>query len=159
MTPLNPKKNFYIAVEYEKLGQTASAVGFYLRAAEYAYTNDPIIAYTSLLRLSICMELQKDRKHTISNSIFQAIAYLPDRPEAYFLLSRFYEKNANWQKCYTYATIGLIFLDNSKVSLPTSIDAYEGDYSLEFQLAISSWWIGRKDESINRLKNLALEKI
>jgi hypothetical protein len=31
----NPEINFNIALEYEKIGQTASAISFYLRAAEY----------------------------------------------------------------------------------------------------------------------------
>jgi len=154
--PLDAKKNFDIAVEYEKLGQTASAVGFYLRAAEYGYETEPLIAYASLLRISICIEGQKDRRNTVSNVILQAIAHLPKRPEAYFLLSRFYEKDGNWQECYTYATIGLMMLDNPLVRLPIDIDGYHGDYSLEFQVAISAWWIGRKDESIKIL--LRLEK-
>ncbi len=156
--PLNPKKNFDIAVEYEKLGQTASAVGFYLRAAEYGYETEPLIAYASLLRISICIEGQKDRRHTVSNVILQAIAHLPKRPEAYFLLSRFYEKDGNWQECYTYASVGLMVLDNPLVRLPVSIDGYHGDYSLEFQVAMSAWWIGRKDESIKRLQELSLRE-
>jgi len=156
--PLDAKKNFDIAVEYEKLGQTASAVGFYLRAAEYGYETEPLIAYASLLRISICIEGQKDRKHTVSNVILQAIAYLPKRPEAYFLLSRFYEKDGNWQECYTYATVGLMVLDYPVAKLPVSIDGYHGDYALEFQVAMSAWWIGRKDESIKRLQELSLRE-
>ena len=35
--PFNPEINFKCAVEYEKLNQTASAVSFYLRCAEYGY--------------------------------------------------------------------------------------------------------------------------
>jgi hypothetical protein len=33
--PFNPDLNFAVAVEYEKQNQTASAVSFYLRTAEY----------------------------------------------------------------------------------------------------------------------------
>jgi len=156
--PLDAKKNFDIAVEYEKLGQTASAVGFYLRAAEYGYETEPLIAYASLLRISICIEDQKDRRNTVSNVILQAIAHLTKRPEAYFLLSRFYEKDGNWQECYTYASVGLMVLNNPLVRLPVDIDGYHGDYSLEFQVAMSAWWIGRKDESIKRLQELSLRE-
>jgi hypothetical protein len=152
---LNPTKNFEIALEYEKLGQTASAVGFYLRAAEYGYKADHLVTYTSLLKISICIEGQKDRKHTVSNVILQAMAYLPERPEAYFLLSKFYEKDAAWQECYTYATLGLQALKNPLINLPVVLGEYHGDYSLEFQAAISAWWIGRKEESIERLTKLS----
>jgi tetratricopeptide (TPR) repeat protein len=150
----SPEKNFELGLEYEELGQAASAVSFFLRAAEYGYKSDPIIVYSSLLKISICIEGQSDRKHTVSNSILQAIAYSPERPEAYFLLSKFYEKEGNWQECYTFATIGLKCLKNSFIKLPISIGDYHGDFALEFQIAVSAWWIGRKEESIEILKKL-----
>jgi tetratricopeptide (TPR) repeat protein len=156
--PFDASINFKLALEYDSLGQPASAVSYYLRAAEYGYKTDQLIVYTSLLKMSLCFEKQGDRKHAVSNSILQAIAHLPKRPEAYFLLSRFYEKDGNWQECYTYATVGLMVLDNPLVRLPIGIDGYHGDYSLEFQVAMSAWWIGRKDESIKRLQELSLRE-
>lgn len=157
--PLNPMKNLLIATEYEKLGQTASAVGFYLRAAEYGHDGDSLVAYSSLLRVSICIDGQKNRDLTVTNVILQAMAYLPDRPEAYFLLSRFYEKKGSWQEAYTFAVLGQKFLGvQSLQSLPVSIDGYDGSYVLAFQRAISAWWIGRADESIAILRWLADQK-
>ena len=35
--PFNPVLSFRIAAEYQRIGQTASAVSFYLRTAEYGY--------------------------------------------------------------------------------------------------------------------------
>lgn len=152
--PLSPVKNFNAAVEYEKLHQSASAVGFYLRAVEYGYETHPLIAYASLLRISICMESQKDRNWTVSNTILQAIAFLPTRPEAYFLMSRFYERSAQWQESYTYACLGQVYSKNRLEPLPTDV-TYIGDLGLMFQRAISAWWIGRNDESVSTLLFLA----
>jgi len=36
-----------------------------------------------------------------------------------------------------------------------AIGEYHGDYALEFEIAISAWWIGRREESIELLKNLS----
>ena len=152
--PLSPVKNFNAAVEYEKLHQTASAVGFYLRAVEYGFVTHPLIAYASLLRISICMEGQKDRNWTVSNTLLQAIAFIPTRPEAYFLLSRFYEKSAQWQESYTNACVGQVYSKQRLEDLPVDVD-YIGDLGLLFQRAVSAWWIGRKDESINILLALS----
>jgi hypothetical protein len=154
--PLDPVRNFDVAVAYERLGQTASAVGFYLCAAEHGYESQPLVTYASLLKVSTCIDRQGGRKHTVSNAILQAAAYLPERPEAYFLLSRFYEQEGSWQECYTYATVGLETLRRPQADLPVEIDDYRADCALEFQAAISAWWIGRGDESIERL--LALSK-
>jgi hypothetical protein len=152
--PLSPVKNFNAAVEYEKLHQSASAVGFYLRAVEYGFETQPLIAYASLLRISICMEGQKDRNWTVSNTLLQAVAFLPTRPEAYFLLSRFYEKSAQWQESYTYACLGQVYSKQRFEDLPVEVD-YIGDLGLLFQRAVSAWWVGRKDESTNTLLVLA----
>jgi hypothetical protein len=151
--PLDPILNFNAAIEYEKLNQSASAVGFYLRAAEYGIETQPLIAYASLLRISICMEGQKDRNLTVSNTILQAMTFLPARPEAYFLMSKFYEKSTQWQESYTFAQLGLMYSEQSMTELPVDV-SYIGSDGLVFQKAISAWWIGRKNESIELLKYL-----
>ena len=150
---LNPVLNFNAAVEYEKLNQTASAVGFYLRAVEYGYETDPLVAYTSLLRISICMDGQKDRNWTVSNTILQAITFLPGRPEAYFLMSKFYEQAAQWQESYTFAQLGLLYSEQAMLELPVDV-SYIGTNGLLFQKAVAGWWIGRKDESAELLRYL-----
>lgn len=161
--PFNPEINFNLAVEYERLNQTASAVSFYLRTAEYGYQSHPILVYTSLLKVSLCIESQKDRVHTVTNCILQAISYLPLRPEAYFLLSRFHERQSNWQATYSFACIGLSMSEDLE-PLPANVEYY-GRYVLEFEKAVSAWWVGRKDESaqifnyLNSLKNLPPEYV
>jgi tetratricopeptide (TPR) repeat protein len=143
----NAEKNFALALEYERLGQLASAAGFYLRAAEFGYKTSPIVAYTSLLKMALCFDKQQDRGGTVITNLLEAIAFLPGRPEAYFLLSRIYEKNKKWHECYTFAELGLTASAASvNFPLPASVD-YHGSYCLKFEKAVSGWWIGRKDES------------
>lgn len=145
--PLNPVKNFEIALEYDNLKQTASAVSFYLRAAEYGIQTHPLLVYASLLRVSICMESQGDRNWSVSNNILQAMAYLPARPEAYFLMSRFHERSANWQESYTFAEVGLLFAQQQMDALPCYV-SYIGPAALLFQKSVAAWYIGRRDESL-----------
>lgn len=154
--PLNPEKNFWIAAEYEKLGQTASAVSFYLRAAEYGVSTHPLIAYNSLLRISICIDGQNNRNLTVTNVLLQAIAYLPNRPEAYFLYSKFHSRQKNWQEAYTFAQLGLlssIVEDDLLLSI-----GYPGQCGLLFEKAFSAWWIGRKEESKKIFLKLSNDK-
>jgi hypothetical protein len=147
--PFNPQLNFDCAVEYERLNQTASAVSFYLRTAEYG---SGVLVYNSLLKVARCFEDQNDRVNTVSNCILQAIAYDPSYPDAWFVLAQFHERQGNWQECYTFAEVGL-----SKVgapALPSNI-GYLDKYCLEFEKAVSAWWIGRKEESQTILNNLS----
>ena len=77
----------------------------------------------------------------------QAIAYLPNRPEAYFLVSRIKERNKEYQECYTYAELGLLFATTTyNQPLPGYVE-YNGSYCLLFEKAVAGWWIGRRDES------------
>lgn len=145
--PLDPEKNFKAALEYEKLGQTASAVGFYLRAAEYGVNTHPMIVYTSLLKISRCIDDQKDRQISVKHVILQAISYLPGRPEAHFLLSQYHEKFGNWQECHSFARVGLLHANAAGMDpLPADV-GYLGAYCLVFESAVSLWWLGRRDES------------
>lgn len=140
--PFNPELNFKCAVEYERINQTASAVSFYLRTAEYG---EGILVYNSLLRLARCFEDQNDRVHTVSNAILQAIAYMPERPEGYFMMAQFHERLSNWQECYTWAELGLVS-NVAAEPLPAPV-GYYGTYVLEFEKAVSAWWVGRAKES------------
>ena len=148
--PFNPDLNFDLAEEYLSLNQTASAVSFYLRCAEYSGSANPK-AYTSLLRMAQCFEDQTGREHSVSNCLLQALAYDDTRPEAYFKLSQYYEKASNWQEAYTFAVIGLGWAESEP--LPADL-GYQGKYCLLFQQYIAAWWIGRKQESIEGLKSL-----
>lgn len=148
--PFNPQKNFDAAVEYERLNQTASAVSFYLRTAEYGGEGS-ILVYSSLLKLAKCFENQTGRDYTVTNCLLQATAYLPERAEAFFLLSRWHERKGNWQECYTFAEIGLHSYGSGK--LPVDVD-YPGIYALIFEKAVSAYWIGRVGESLALFNHL-----
>jgi FkbM family methyltransferase len=156
--PFNPVLSLNIATEYENIGQTASAVSFYLRTAEYGYYSHPEHVYASLLKSAHCFSSQKNRENTVVNLYLKAIAYLPSRPEAWFLLSRWYERNQKWQESYSMAEVGLSFGHLKSGPLPVWVD-YPGEYGLRFEKAVSGWWVGRKDEAINILKELLHEDI
>ena len=143
----NPEVNFALAEAYDAEKQYASAAGFYLRAAEYGYKTHPLITYASLLKMALCWSQQGDRNRTVYNNLMQAVAYLPNRPEAYFLLARIHERNKEYQQCYTYAEMGLLYATTTFHNpLPAYVD-YNGAYCLMFEKAVAGWWLGRKEES------------
>jgi len=154
---LNPEHNFKIARAYEEIGQTAAAMSFYLRTAEYGYNTHPILVYSSLIRISYCVLDQSGREHTLENSLLQAIQYMPARPEAYFVLSRQYERTQKWQECYTFAELGLMYT-NRMEQLPVNVE-YPGSYALLFEKAVSGWWRGRKNESLSIFNELLAQDI
>ena len=138
-----------IAQEYELIEQYASAVSFYLKAAEFS--KHDVDTYASLMKVSQCFQKQDNRDHTVENALLQAIALMPERPEAYLPLSQYYENKKEWQKCYTMASIGYSTYEYSD-ELP--IDFGFSYFALEFQMAVAAWWLGRKEESKSLLLSL-----
>jgi len=139
----NPEYNFNLGFEYEKLGQTASAISYYLRAADRSPGTE--LAYESLIRMSHCFNKQKNRWYTVKSLLHHAITVLPKRPEAYYILSRYEEWNKNYYECYSLANLALSFCNFDLESLRTNVE-YPGKYGLVFEKAVSSYWWGKSKE-------------
>ena len=150
--PDDPITNFELGVLYHSIGQLASAVSFYIRAAER--TEDDLLAYESLLRASMCFDVQGTRGISVLGMIQLAVSLVPDRPEGYFHLSRFYEREKRWYDGYLAANLGLKVskFDNLK-PLRYDLD-YPGRYGLLFEKAVISWWTGQCHESRETLLDL-----
>lgn len=152
--PSNPETNFQMALEYDQLGQLASAVSYYLRTAERA--KDELLKYECLIRASICFEKQGSRNFTVKGLLQHAVGIMPDRPEAYYHLSRFYEHkqdDGHWNDCYMIACVGESVADNIQDGLRTDV-SYLGKDHLKFQKALSGWHCGLCDESRVIFKDL-----
>lgn len=156
--PGDPENNFQMAFWYDSIGQTASAVSYYLRAAERAYY--PEFKYECLIRASLCFNRQGSRNFTVKGLLQHAIAILPNRPEAYYLLSRHFEqeeRDGHWTDCYMMACIGEQVAGQNHSSLRTWVD-YPGAYGLTFQRALSSWHCGLCEESRDLFKALLRDR-
>lgn len=147
-TPHVPENSFAIGYEYELMGQTASAMGFYLKCAEL--TDDKLLAYECLLRKAICFRKQGGRETHIKGTAHLAVALLPQRPEAYHLLSIAHELCGEWHASYSWACAGEIlsdFIERQKIDPLNTPCGYPGYYGLPFQRAVAAWWVGKFDEA------------
>lgn len=156
--PNDTENNFQMALYYDSIGQTASAVSYYLRAAERSPTD--LLKYECLLRASLCFNKQGSRNFTVKGLLQHAVSLMPHRPEAYYLLSRHYEHEQNdghWTNCYMMACIGEKVADFNAPPLRTWVE-YPGYYALTFQRALSSWHVGLCDESRDVFKLMLRDK-
>jgi len=141
----NPTINnrFDIAEEYFDKKQYAIAQTFYLKTAELSTDKD--LQYYCLVRCARCYEIPGNRKHSVMTLYKHAIHLLPDRPEAYYYLSRLHEYNQDWMDAYFYADLA--------TTKPAKNDIYQqklnypATYGPLFQKAITSWHIGRGQDS------------
>jgi tetratricopeptide (TPR) repeat protein len=147
--PEDPQTNLALAKEYDRIGQTAAAISFYLRCAER--TDDISMEYHCLVKIGHCFEKQGNRNYTVKSMYNAAIALDPKRPEAYYFLSRKYEE----EKLHfeTYATVEIPLKIKSEKMFDSEL-GYRGRWMLLFQKAIAGWWRGRGMESRKILQSL-----
>lgn len=148
----NPLTNFYLAKEYDALGQGAPAISYYLRSAER--TDDRVHAYHCLIRISQIFDQQGRRDRTVHGIIKRAIALLPKRPEAYYSYSKYLESKQDYITSYTMCCIAGDYTDGIPAN---ELIGYPGEYGVEFQRAVAAWWVGNPRESRMLFRNL-LEK-
>jgi len=140
----NPNQDNAISLAdwYYEIGQTASALNYYLRATEFL---DNLKTYYSLCRISMCLNIQGNRLTHSKSTLLQAISLFPERPEAYHLLSKVCEWKKEWIESYSYANIGL----KCNGILPIEGIDWIGVEGLLFQKAVSGWWIGKQEEALS----------
>lgn len=133
--------NFQLGLEYMNKGQYASAISYLLRAAEL--TDDPDLAYTCIMLNYKNLNSQAGRTHSAKGQLLHAIALQPERPEAYYVLSLFYETKQEWQEAYTVACIAES-LPPGKVYADVG---YPGTYGPTLQKAVTGWYLGYGKQS------------
>lgn len=152
--PEDVEINYNLGTYYDSIGQTASALSFYLRCAERS--DDPLLQYECLIRGAMCFHLQGTRNLTVKGMLQHAVALQPKRPEAYYLLSRHHEQHdvdGHWMDSYMIASLGDSICDLDSKPLRTSV-TYPGNFGLKFQKALTSWWCGLCEESCSLFLDL-----
>ena len=150
-TPNDPLLNFGLGLAYLEIGQTASAVSFFLRTAEKS--DDQLLRYEALLKCGLSFNLQGSRNGTTRGLFQHAVSIMPDRPEAYYFLSCFHERLGEWQEAYMLACIGLSTCDYVHDGLHTEI-GYPGKFAMLFQKAVPAWHVGMCTQSREILADL-----
>ena len=150
----NAEKNYLLGMEYFNIGQTASASTYFLRAAER--TENKTLAYECLLKVAQCYLKQNNRNVTVRSCYKNALTLLPDRPEAYFLLSQHFEWITEYADSYVYADIALKNCNFNLEPLRSYV-GYPGKYGFIYEKAVSGWWWGKPEECRKLLRQLADE--
>ncbi len=143
----NPVLNYELGLEYDKIGQTASAITYYLRASERTSIIEH--AYECLLLVGNCFNRQGNRANSVQKTYKQALTLLPNRPEAYLCLAKFFEINNGNSDSYVFADLGLKVANFNLPPLRTNVcnpltDCYSG---LLLEKAICSWGWGKNNET------------
>jgi len=159
--PDNYELNYFVALEYEGMGQYAAAESFFLRCADR--THNPQLAYECMLKIGLCLDRQGRRNNSVRGYFQHAICLMPKRPEAYFLLARHYERIQDHPTGYMYADLGLKVSDTTAAGPLLTWVEYPGKYGLLFEKAVCAWWWGKPDESrsifLDLWNNYAMDEI
>ena len=146
----NSAYNHDLALEYYYEGHYSSAISFFLRSAEIEELKsdeekDKNFVYLNLLLIADCLGKLGRRHFSHKTAILNAIAYLPKRYEAHYLLSQWYEPEKDYIHCYSSAKTALELFTTENAEVLDILDIKE--YKIKFQIAFSAWWVGLFDKS------------
>lgn len=148
--PDNPQNNFNIGLWYYKQNHISPASSYFLRCCDRS--EDKLLTYESLLFSYLCYKNQGYRDATAKTFLQHSICLLPNRLEAYYFLSKFYNERNQWQDAYVIASQGLILDEKESTSLKNDI-GYPGKCGLLYEKSNAAWWWGKFEEA----KSLLLE--
>lgn len=153
----NPDKIYNLAREYDRLEQGAGAFSWYLRAADMSpgkTWEEKWIQYKSMILGAMIYHRNGNRNHSTEGLLKIAIETMPERPEAYYFISKHKQDNQDWRESLMYASIGLSFIGSDKLTIAPDNDVnYPGDDALRLLYARAKWKTDGRDES----KNLAFD--
>lgn len=149
--PSDPNLNYQIGREYERIGHTAAAISYLLRAAER--TKDRLMAYECLIRIANCFDRQGNRPNTTRDMYRAAIAWMPERPEAYYLMAKKQENEGNNSESYMYASLGHE-MEIKQKNLKDLDVGFIPEWGLPFTKTRSGWWIGKTNQTRRELQDL-----
>ena len=148
----NPEKNFNLALEYKKIGQTAAAISFFLRCADRS-GNNLNLAYECLLHIGECFDLQSNRFEHVRCMYKHAISIIPARPEAYYKLANFQNWHKQYQDSYTLCKQALDVCDFNIPKFKSDIK-YPGKWGLIYERAVSEWNWGKGQQCRSSYREL-----
>jgi glycosyltransferase involved in cell wall biosynthesis len=148
--PNNERYVFYLAQSYKDAGDYTQALKNYEKRVKMGGYWDQEIFY-AMLQIGRVQEFLKMSPETIIKSYYTAFQYRPTRAEPLFYLAQYYRDQKNFEKAYQIATIGMT------IPLPKDIlfvEKWIYDYDMQMELSISSYWIGKYEESQQHSKQL-----
>lgn len=152
--PYAAENNFHLGLFYKDIGQTAAAIGLFIRTAER--TDDNELMYECMILCADCFEQQGTRGISVKGMLKHAVSINPRRPEAFLKLAMADETTdtaTNWFDSYMDSSLALEFCDFDLPPLKYS-GTFPGKYALIFQKAHTAWWCGMCDESRDILIDL-----
>lgn len=147
----NSVANYNLGLSYQKNGDYSSAISFFIRCKER--TNKTLLQYECILRCAECFRHRGKSDWIIKELLESAISLKPKRPEAYFLISRFFGWRGEWQESYSHSVLG-IENANSNTKLIRGFSEYEGIHNLYLKKAISAFHLKMNQEYRDCFKDL-----
>ena len=153
----NSEKIYKLAREYDKLQQGAAATGFYLRAADMSPGSsfeEKWLQYKSIILTAFIYDRNGNRDISTSGLLKLAVETMPERPEAYYFLAKFYQYRENWLDSLTYSRIGVSCLESPIREAPDNDFEYPGGDDLRLVYARAKWKTDGRDATKNLLFDL-----
>ena len=156
--PNNSRNVFYCAQSFRDANRLSKALTYYLKRSEMGGWYEEV--YVALLEAAKLTErIRPFDSVTVESAYLKAFNYYPKRVEALYYLSVYCRSRKFYDKAYFYTHIG------STIKKPTEglfVETACYDWKLKDEMAVASYYVGRKDEfktiNMNLLKRTDLSQ-
>jgi glycosyltransferase involved in cell wall biosynthesis len=150
--PNNSRYVFYLAQSYRDAGDNAAALKNYERRVKMGGWEEEV--FYAMLQAARMQELLNYPAEVVLKSYFDAYHFRPKRAEPIYYLAKYYRDKNDFASAYLMTTIGV------SIPMPQDmlfVEKWIYDYDMLLEASISSYWVGKYDDS-QRFSKLLLSK-
>lgn len=139
----NSRTHFYLAQTLADLGESEKSKFEYLLAYKYSKWNEE--RYVALLRAAV-LTRRTNNDEDLIKLLIMAIETKPNRQEAYYYLTKFYNEKKMYSVALLFAKEGVKFLETQDILF---IESWIYEWGLKMELGVALWWTGKKEQAKN----------
>jgi GR25 family glycosyltransferase involved in LPS biosynthesis/glycosyltransferase involved in cell wall biosynthesis len=151
--PDDTRSTFYLAQSYRDAGKPEEALKYYRRRAEMGGWEEEV--FYSLLQCGECLERAGEPWESALNAYLTSWQSRPQRAEPLYRIAKHYRRRREYDLAHLFASRAREIPMPAHDNLFVSAEIY--DWQIDDELAISSYYLGRYQESFDlchRLLNL-----
>lgn len=153
--PYDPIISYELGTQYFSKNHWASALGFFLRAAEF--TDDPVLEYNAFYMVCRSFANKNTNPECEAKMWKQLINLNPKRPEGYASMAGYYSWRGKIHEAYFYTKLGYDFVDDwSNQDLIDFIACTKE--SFEINMALFGGAYGKINDKLNLLRSFVQDK-
>ena len=153
--PDNTRYTFYLAQSYRDAGEYEKSIAWYQKRVEQGGWDQEV--FWSVLQIGLCQKALGKPDDIVIDSLLAAYRRRPHRPEPVYYLAEIYRHQGHYELAYSLIKLREVAPKPATKDILFYQDWCE-EYGIPFELSISSYYVGKYQESLDLCDTLLAMK-